>query len=362
MRASGWWRAASAMDVMRSSSATSRGPARGVARGRRRGGGGDSRPASSASTSASGSSARSSSAPRGAASHVGDASGGGLPGSMARAVDAEGAREGLDEERRRFWSETSTRRPRREPDRLGAGEAGSRGLRYSSSRRERASSGASSGRLSMSIRSTTLRRGSRLRSRAEVLLEAADHHRLEDASVRWDLHAAAEALGVEDLEERREAVAVAVVGRGREEEAVLEARRDLADDAGELRVDGVLGAAGGRGVVGLVEDEEGARGEVAEPVAQGGGVGLVAQERVGEDEAGVGGPGVDAEAALAALRRRTRGRDDEAEPEALLQLVAPLDHHRRRRADTTRRTFWRMSSSRRMSRPRWSCRGPRRRR
>lgn len=70
-----------------------------------------------------------------------------------------------------------------------------------------------------------------------------------------------------------------VVGRGREEEAVLEAG----------------GARSGSGVVRLVEDEERAGLELAQPVAERRGVGLVAQERVRQDEAGVGGEGVDAE-------------------------------------------------------------------
>jgi hypothetical protein len=44
---------------------------------------------------------------------------------------------------------------------------------------------------------------------------------LEDLG--FDLHAASEAVRVEELEQRREAVGVAVVRRGGEEEAVREA-------------------------------------------------------------------------------------------------------------------------------------------
>ena len=57
---------------------------------------------------------------------------------------------------------------------------------------------------------------------ADVLLEAADHHVFESL-LAAHLDAAGEALGVEDLQQRREAVRVAVVRRGREEEPVLEA-------------------------------------------------------------------------------------------------------------------------------------------
>jgi hypothetical protein len=102
--------------------------------------------------------------------------------------------------------------------------------------------------------------------------------------------------------------------------------------------------------VGLVEDEEGGdAGELAEPVAQRGGVGLVAQERVRDDEAGVGGPRVDAVAALAAA-----GGDVVA---VEMTKVRPKRcsisscHWRTTeggQATTTRRTRWRRSSSRRM--------------
>jgi hypothetical protein len=94
---------------------------------------------------------------------------------------------------------------------------------------------------------------------AEVALEAADHDLVEQAGVGG--HAAAEAVGVEDLEQRGEGVGVAVVRGGREEQAVLEALGELADGAGEVRVDGVAGARGGGGVVGLVEDQQGLGGD-----------------------------------------------------------------------------------------------------
>ena len=52
-----------------------------------------------------------------------------------------------------------------------------------------------------------------------------------------DRHTATEALRVEDLEQRREAVGVPVVRRRRQEQPVLEPRRQLANGLRELRVD-----------------------------------------------------------------------------------------------------------------------------
>ena len=45
--------------------------------------------------------------------------------------------------------------------------------------------------------------------------------------------------GIEDLQQGGEAVRVAVVRRGRQEQAVLEAAGDVADGSRDLRVDGV---------------------------------------------------------------------------------------------------------------------------
>ena len=50
---------------------------------------------------------------------------------------------------------------------------------------------------------------------------------------------------------------------------MLEAAGEVADRPGDLRVDGVLRPAGRGGVVGLVENQQGAGPEVAEPVAEG---------------------------------------------------------------------------------------------
>ncbi len=139
--------------------------------------------------------------------------------------------------------------------------------RYSSSRADRRNSGASGGRPSMSI-CTTLRFGKAAQDLADVVLEPPDHHVVQHLLV--DRHAAAEPLGIEDFQQGREAIGVAVVRRGGEEQPVLEPRRQVADGAGDLRVDGVLLAAGRGGVVGLVEDQQRAAAELAQPVAQAG--------------------------------------------------------------------------------------------
>jgi hypothetical protein len=96
--------------------------------------------------------------------------------------------------------------------------------------------------------------------------------------------------------------------------------------------------------VGLVEDEQRLRGElvvaaagvglVAQPVVQRGRVGLVAQQGVRDDEAGVGGPGVDAVAALAPAGGDVVAvEDDKGEAEALLHLLLPLAHDGGRTGD-----------------------------
>ncbi len=67
---------------------------------------------------------------------------------------------------------------------------------------------------------------------AEVVLEPADHD-----VVQVNLggrNAAAETLGVEDLQQGGETVGMAVVRRRREEQAVLEARGKVPDGAGDL--------------------------------------------------------------------------------------------------------------------------------
>ena len=149
-----------------------------------------------------------------------------------------------------------------------------------------------------------------------------------------DLDAAREALRVEHLEQRREAVGVAVVRRGGQEQAVLEALGQLADRPGELARDRIARAAGRRRMMRLVEDEQRARAEIAEHVAQPRDVVLVGQQAVRDDEARAGGPWIDGKAAQAPQLADALAIDDvEGEAELALKLVLPLHRHGGRRGD-----------------------------
>ena len=168
--------------------------------------------------------------------------------------------------------------------------------------------------------------------RADVFLEAADHDGVEVFLDHFD--AAGEALRVEDFEEGAEAVGVAVVRRGGEKEAVFKAAGEIADDASELRVDGVARAAGGGGVVGFIEDEQRVRRQGAEPVAHRSAVVFVDEQLVRDEEARVSGPGVDAEAAFLADAFHVGAVHDlEDQAEAGFEFVFPLQQHRGRAGD-----------------------------
>ena len=104
----------------------------------------------------------------------------------------------------------------------------------------------------------------------KIALEAADHHRLE--VLRPHLDAAREPLRVEHFQQRRKAVGVAVVRRRGEEQTMLEPLGKLAHGLRELTRDRVAGAARRRRVMRLVEDQQRARPEFAEDVAQAGDV------------------------------------------------------------------------------------------
>ena len=136
---------------------------------------------------------------------------------------------------------------------------------YAASRRQRSSSGASSGRPAIRIGSTFRSGNASPRRRRSAFSRRTI---TGSRSFGRDLDAAGEALRVEHLEQRREAVGVAVVRRGGQEQAVLETRGQLAHRPRELAGDRVARAAGRRGVVRLVEDEQRARAEIAEHVAQ----------------------------------------------------------------------------------------------
>ena len=93
---------------------------------------------------------------------------------------------------------------------------------------------------------------------AQVFFQAANHDVVEVAFEHLD--AACESLRVEQFEQGAETVGMAIVGRGGEEKAVLEARGEVADGLGDAGINGVFRAAGRGGVVRLVEESEGSRG------------------------------------------------------------------------------------------------------
>jgi hypothetical protein len=160
--------------------------------------------------------------------------------------------------------------------------------------------------------------------RLDVALEAPDHDLVEERAI-LDRDAASEALRIEDLEESRERIGVAVVGRGRQEEAVLEAWGHVADHWSGVRIDRVAGGGRRRGVVGLVDNEEAAARLLAEVGEEEVALLRPAEGLVRDDEARVGRPGVDAEAALlAAASDEGAVVDLEAQAEALLHLALPL--------------------------------------
>ena len=164
---------------------------------------------------------------------------------------------------------------------------------------------------------------------SNVGLQAADHHVVELSLEH--LHAAAEPLRIEDFEQRGKTVGVAVVGRGGQEQPVLETRRNVPDGPRGLRVDGVAGAARRRRVVRFVQDQQRSRGELAQPVTQPGGVRLVDQQAMRDQKPRMRRPGVHGEAPLAPHAGHVRAVEDrEREAEARFHLVAPLLQHRRR--------------------------------
>ena len=174
--------------------------------------------------------------------------------------------------------------------------------------------------------------GERVSETSQVLLEPADHDRLQ--LLRLDVDAAGEPLRVEDLEQRREGVGMAVVRRRRQEEPMLEQGRDVADVPGELTFDGPDRSRRRRGVVGLVENEQRAWPERREKVAKPSRVGLVGEDAVRDDETGAHAPRVRREASRPPRLQQVFPIDDgEVEAELLRQLVLPLEQHRRRRGD-----------------------------
>ena len=168
---------------------------------------------------------------------------------------------------------------------------------------------------------------------ADILLDAPHHHVFERV-LSPDRHAPGEAVRVQQLEQGGEAVRMTVVGRRGEEQAMLEAPAEVADCAGELRLDPVPPAARRRGVMGFVQDQQAPRKQPAQPFAHRVCVGRVDEQVVRHEEAAVGTPRVDPEASLLANPREIRAVEDhEEEAEALLHFGLPLLQHGRGRGD-----------------------------
>ena len=168
---------------------------------------------------------------------------------------------------------------------------------------------------------------------ADVLLQAPYHHVVQGVLAPY-LDPAREAVRVQELQQGREAVRVAVVRRRGQEQAVLEAPGQVADRAGEPGLDSVAPAARGRGVVRFVEDQQAAGQHRSQPFAQGVRVARVDQEVVGDQEPAVRAPRVDPEPAFPTHSGEIRAVENlEDEAEAILQLPLPLFQHRRRCRD-----------------------------
>ena len=90
--------------------------------------------------------------------------------------------------------------------------------------------------------------------RRQFRLHAPDHDRIELLAV--GRRAAGEPLVVEQFEQRRKALRVAVVRRGREEQLVFKVRHEQAKGLGPQRVRGVPAHARRGAVVGLVHDQQ----------------------------------------------------------------------------------------------------------
>ncbi len=118
------------------------------------------------------------------------------------------------------------------------------------------------------------------------------------------------------------------MGRGGEEKAVLEARREVADGFRDTRINGVFGAARRGGVVSFVENQKRAGAQVVEPIAKGAGVGFVNEQIVGDEEARESSPGIDAVAAFLADALQVGAVENlKGEAETDFQFVLPLTEH-----------------------------------
>ncbi len=165
--------------------------------------------------------------------------------------------------------------------------------------------------------------------RADVLLEPPHHDIFQHLLLGGN--AAAEPLGIENLEQGGETVRMAVVRRRGEKQTVFEALGQFLHGSGGLRVDRVSLPAGWGRVVCLVQDQQCGGAEIAEPVEHRSGVTLVDQQAVRDQETGVRRPRVYSEAAFAADALHVFLVEDfEDEPEAGFEFLLPLEQHRRR--------------------------------
>ena len=172
--------------------------------------------------------------------------------------------------------------------------------------------------------------------------------------LRSGVGAPGEPLVVEQFEQGREALRVAVVRRGGQEELVLEVRGQQPERLGPQRVGGVLAPARRGAVVGLVHDQQVVTAGVDRLVRAGQGLPeqpqrpLPLEEVDAGDEPGEVRPRVDVDAPAAAqLPHQLAVHDAEVEAELVPHLVPPLDLQSEAGQTTrTRRARWRMISSR----------------
>ncbi|MBV8557731.1 MAG: hypothetical protein JO116_19375 [Planctomycetaceae bacterium] len=173
-------------------------------------------------------------------------------------------------------------------------------------------------------------------------LQAANHDGipLPEELPRVGGHAAGEPLVVQKLQQGREALRIAVVGGGRQEELVLEVRGQEADRPGAERVGGVLAPPGRGAVVRLVHDQHVVTAGVdrlplgRERLLEEPGGPLPLQEVERGDQPREVGPRVDVDAPPAPqVPHQAAVHDAEIEPELVPHLVPPLDLERGRADD-----------------------------
>src|SRR5207244_12671669 len=108
-------------------------------------------------------------------------------------------------------------------------------------------------------------------------------------------------------------------------------RSQLANRAGKLRIDRIFLSARRRRVVRVIQDEEAAFPEIAEPVQHRSRVGLVDQQAVREEKSRMSVPGIHTEPALAPDAAHVVSIEDlEGETKARFEFLLPLNEHRRR--------------------------------